>query len=110
MSDTNRHQPDTTRGRQWADAVLDLLILEGAVTGKVVNGRWKTAAHRATEMLTGVEVARYGAAPSEQRTNYRWVLEAILYLESAGIVKVQRVRPQDGPAMGNPIERIELVD
>lgn len=101
MSDTNRHQPDTTRGRQWEDAVLDLLILEGAVTGKVVNGHWKTAARRATEMLTGVEVAR---------TNYRWVLEAILYLESAGIVKVQRVRPQDGPTMCNPIERIELVD
>lgn len=108
MTDDRRQMTGET-GRAWEDAVLDMLILHGHVTGKVVHGHWKTAAHRATEILTGVEVARYGTASPLQRTNYRWVLDAILYLEQAGIIMVTRVRPYEPAVMGNAIERIELV-
>jgi|JI10StandDraft_1071094.scaffolds.fasta_scaffold296999_2 hypothetical protein len=105
---TARRQQNCNVGRAWEDNLLDLVVNE-AVTGKTVAGRWKSAAHRATEMLIGCDLATVGtSAAPDVRTAYRWVLDAITYLEDAGLIKVSRVRPQDGPGMGNPIERIEV--
>jgi hypothetical protein len=104
----NRHsKPELNR---VAEQVLDLLLAERYIMGEIRPEhrlKWVSALHCLTERLIGVRQLSF-SHPNPYHHLYCKVADALLMLESTGLVRMYRNQGSN-PQQGNVVYRIEVI-